>query len=385
MIAESSCQPGDDVQAVLITYAGRLNVTNAPQQYMDYLERGGQLITSRQTSHEIYNALFGADVSRPPLRRGGQCQGNIQNVRQSSPDDGFWVDTPFIPISANLTGCGYAINNLPDVTLLAGWNENEASLGYLDVGAGRIWFVESNWFEQRDTFTELSFYMMESMILGSGSGGLPPCLDGIDNDGDGAIDLFDSGCTGREDPIEDDADEDTECADGLDNDSDGIIDYPFDTGCLAAGDLSEASPDVVPQCANGLDVDIVGKPDYPNDPGCSSRADDVETDEERRARCRMGGTMMPMGSSIFPPTPDAQRLLTKMKKTQRFGLPALTGAMTIGMALQIGLLTQAAHRRPMMMKVTKPPHHHVSMGLTMMAMDSWISRLTQAVCQPEIR
>ncbi|MEE2787762.1 MAG: hypothetical protein VX589_10515, partial [Myxococcota bacterium] len=288
IIAEAGCEPADDVQAILLTYSGRANVINSPQRYLDYLERGGQVITSRQTSHDIYNALFGTNISRPGRRLGPRCGGNIQNISQFSPANGFWIDSPFIPLSADLAGCGYAINNLPDVTLLAGWTEDEASLGYMDVGAGRIWFVESNWFEERDTFTDYSFYMMESMILGSGSGGLPPCLDGIDNDSDGLIDLFDTGCTSFEDEDEGEPEGEAACGDAVDNDNDGAIDYPFDTGCIAAGDTSEISPDEVPRCANGLDDDNDGKPDYPHDPGCSSRADDVETDEERPARCANG-------------------------------------------------------------------------------------------------
>ncbi|MEE2786112.1 MAG: hypothetical protein VX589_02165 [Myxococcota bacterium] len=286
--AETGCEPADDVQAILLTYSGRANVINSPQRYLDYLERGGQIITSRQTSHDVYNALFGTDVPRPAQRLGGQCAGNVQNTYQYSPNNPFWLDTPFLPLSPNLAGCGYPINNLPDVTLLAGWTEDEASLGYLNVDAGRIWFVESNWFEERDTFTDASFYMMESMILGSGSGGMPPCLDGKDNDGDGLIDLFDPGCTSRDDGTEGEVAGEPACADTIDNDGDGAIDYPLDTGCLAAGDTSEVSPDSIPRCANGLDDDNDGKPDYPHDPGCSSRADDVETDEERPARCANG-------------------------------------------------------------------------------------------------
>ena len=71
------------------------------------------------------------------------------------------------------------------MTLLAGWDANNASLGYIDYGAGRLWLVESNWYDTRNGVTNTSYDMMVAMILGSGSGGLPPCLDGRDNDGDG--------------------------------------------------------------------------------------------------------------------------------------------------------------------------------------------------------
>ena len=42
---------------------------------------------------------------------------------------------------------------------------------------------------------------MVSMIMGPGTGGVPPCLDGRDNDGDGQVDFEDAG-TDRNDPEE---------------------------------------------------------------------------------------------------------------------------------------------------------------------------------------
>ena len=67
------------------------------------------------------------------------------------------------------------------------------------------------------------------------------CSDGIDNDGDGLIDLADPGCT-------DAADNDefnvvtppptTACSDGIDNDGDGLIDLA-DPGCTDAADDNE--------------------------------------------------------------------------------------------------------------------------------------------------
>jgi hypothetical protein len=57
---------------------------------------------------------------------------------------------------------------------------------------------------------------------------IPPCSDGIDNDGDGFTDVLgsDAGCTGP-----DDISEEYDCGDGVDNDLDGKIDYPDDPEC----------------------------------------------------------------------------------------------------------------------------------------------------------
>ncbi|MGB5548150.1 MAG: hypothetical protein WBM74_16350, partial [Polyangiales bacterium] len=55
---------------------------------------------------------------------------------------------------------------------------------------------------------------------------LQACNDGIDNDGDGAIDVADTGCSGSSAQIEN-----PQCSDGYDNDGDGTADYGGDPDC----------------------------------------------------------------------------------------------------------------------------------------------------------
>ncbi|MFC1768584.1 hypothetical protein ACFLZX_02370, partial [Nanoarchaeota archaeon] len=66
---------------------------------------------------------------------------------------------------------------------------------------------------------------------------IPQCQDGVDNDGDGLIDLQDPGCSGPDD--NDESDLTTQCQDGRDNDGDGLKDYPADPGCESPQDNSE--------------------------------------------------------------------------------------------------------------------------------------------------
>jgi hypothetical protein len=70
------------------------------------------------------------------------------------------------------------------------------------------------------------------------------CADGVDNDGDNAIDSDDIGCDSAVDLSEStDAEPDfeiPECSDGIDNDMDGEIDYPNEDFCNFAGGTSEA-------------------------------------------------------------------------------------------------------------------------------------------------
>ncbi|MGE0547778.1 MAG: hypothetical protein AB7O24_15970 [Kofleriaceae bacterium] len=71
------------------------------------------------------------------------------------------------------------------------------------------------------------------------------------------------------------------CGDGLDNDGDGAVDYPYDPGCASLGDETEdddcPSGPNCPECGNGLDDDGNGMADWPNDVGCPSAADERET------------------------------------------------------------------------------------------------------------
>jgi hypothetical protein len=106
--------------------------------------------------------------------------------------------------------------------------------------------------------------------------------DGIDNDGDGLIDMGDPGCTSPTDPSEHEAT--LPCDDGVDNDGDGLIDYPADPGCASPKDLRETF-----DCSDGIDNDGDGLIDFdggasanhgvalgPPDPGCANALSDTE-------------------------------------------------------------------------------------------------------------
>lgn len=114
---------------------------------------------------------------------------------------------------------------------------------------------------------------------------LPGCDDGEDNDGDGRVDLEDSDCTSSADPREEGVDALTACFNGLDDDGDGWVDFPFDPGCSAAGDDDEAGAGA---CANGVDDDGDGLADWPVDPGCQGAGDVDEADPVYAPGCADG-------------------------------------------------------------------------------------------------
>ncbi len=79
-----------------------------------------------------------------------------------------------------------------------------------------------------------------------GNSSLTVCQNGIDDDEDGLVDLFDNGCNPSQQLTEN-----PQCVDGDDNDSDTFIDFPFDPQCVATWDNNEA-PDPPPPPLCGL-------------------------------------------------------------------------------------------------------------------------------------
>lgn len=63
------------------------------------------------------------------------------------------------------------------------------------------------------------------------------------------------------------------CANGIDDDGDGAIDFPADTGCVSDQDNDEINP----QCNDGIDNDGDGTVDHPGDRGCSNLQDNSES------------------------------------------------------------------------------------------------------------
>ncbi|MFH1333116.1 MAG: hypothetical protein ABIH53_02700 [archaeon] len=103
------------------------------------------------------------------------------------------------------------------------------------------------------------------------------CEDGLDNDGDGLVDMDDPGCSNPEDDDEYNAPDPVyQCSDGIDNDNDGLVDMQ-DPGCSGPTDNSEYNMPLR-QCIDGIDNDGDGLIDM-NDPGCTSWLDNNEYNE----------------------------------------------------------------------------------------------------------
>lgn len=68
-----------------------------------------------------------------------------------------------------------------------------------------------------------------------------------------------------------------QCLNGIDDDEDGAVDYPADPGCRRPDDRDETT-EALSVCSNDADDDGDGLVDYPDDPGCIAASWGDETD-----------------------------------------------------------------------------------------------------------
>jgi hypothetical protein len=123
----------------------------------------------------------------------------------------------------------------------------------------------------------------------------PTCTDGLDNDGDGAVDAADTGCmlpNGSEARVLG-CPQQSQCADGADNDDDGLVDLEdpdcqletagcADAACRATFVQFEGTP---PACADGLPGDDGDDLTDRADPDCANERDDSEAGVREIAAC----------------------------------------------------------------------------------------------------
>jgi len=119
-----------------------------------------------------------------------------------------------------------------------------------------------------DSDNETDFPADDGCADPSDTSELGVCADGLDQDGDGLVDLADPGCSDLLDTSETSA---VHCDDAIDNDGDGFVDFPEDLGCTSPTDANENAA-----CGDSEDSDGDGFVDFPADPGCTDLEDPSE-------------------------------------------------------------------------------------------------------------
>jgi len=273
-----------------IVYSGQIkNLT---------IKFSNDLITSKvadsETSGNILSSVNGASYTVAF----GYCESIPPSIINISPPH----QTPNYPTTEPITfsvedaGSGVDIDTLDVNVLQDGWNgsydvnytkqsDNLYSVTVVQDSAFQS-EVRVDWSvsvaDKAGNTRNASYYYnhVSCADLGCGVGGEPDCNDGIDNDGDGDIDMIDAGCESFLDNNEsDDGGTVTgfDCSDGVDNDGDGLIDSG-DGGCL--DELGEYNPndnnEYLPKCNDGIDNDGDGLIDYPADTDCASADQDFE-------------------------------------------------------------------------------------------------------------
>jgi hypothetical protein len=293
------CAPDADTVALLVTRDGAARLPANAAALRAWVANGGAVIGEYDTTPQLAERVLQlAGVPRGAFS--GGCLDEIVPQVQFHTEDATWRDTGIVAPLGLQTGCGFAIERdwIPGFVPLGGDSIAFAMLGYVEVGLGRLWLVESDW-QDGAAISNASLDLMAWMIAGWRPSGFTQCQNGFDDDLDGSIDLWDTGCTGVADATEGDAGV-TQCTDGADNNNDGSFDYPYDPGCAAAGDNTERAPAAAPRCANGLDDDRDGRADFPADSGCHGAADDDEDWNGRALACADGMDNDGTGVADYP-------------------------------------------------------------------------------------
>lgn len=198
--------------------------------------------TKRWGTNAVSQASFELNLSGQPLRALGL---SFDDLGGTSPEA--------IVTTGDSGGAAFVDDSLAGI-LVARWSFGGQATASSVFGNGSY-------------VADLSYYQSQILAVAAELA----CSDGLDDDGDGLVDLDDPGCYALDDPFETNAL--VACDDGFDSDADGLVDWPNDPGCQVAISMTEN-----PACDDDLDNDGDGAIDWDGgsgagtpDPNCASK------------------------------------------------------------------------------------------------------------------
>ena len=141
-VVMNSCTPDNNTQAMIVTRSFNNQINAATLKA--YLTAGGVVLTEYSISDDVYGLAFAA-VAQGVNK--GSCTDRIPAVVQFTPADPIWATVPFQMYTLGEAGCGFTINAFPGVTPLTGWDAQSAATGYRDLGLGRLYLTDFDWYD----------------------------------------------------------------------------------------------------------------------------------------------------------------------------------------------------------------------------------------------
>lgn len=208
-----------------------------------------------------YDPSYGATAQLYFVEVDGSSQ-TFDSARRISPNHPFFATEDGMLVASGWTGActqygwtNQTLHILENGTPLAteqAWGQYRSVNATVSVRAGNSY--EARFFCADEPSNAQALFVPASFQ--------PPvaCNDGIDNDGDGLVDLHDPGCLSATDDGEREL-SGPACDNGLDDDYDGLADFPVDRDCTGPIDTSEhacCSRELGAQCSDTVDNDCDG-------------------------------------------------------------------------------------------------------------------------------
>ena len=139
---EDGCAPDGDTQALLVAREPDFDAL-AAADLEGYVRGGGLVVTSAGSTDAVYRHVFGGEARLGEAQ--GACRGAVEPLEVADSQHWFWRRHRVGRLALEQSGCGRDVVAFERLVPLGGWGRGSVSLGYRDLGEGRVWVVETDW------------------------------------------------------------------------------------------------------------------------------------------------------------------------------------------------------------------------------------------------